>query len=338
VVAQPAVRDAAGVSAARRLLVTGANGFIGASIAAAAGAAGWQVRAASRRLPATGGAGIEVVRGIDCSGDADWRAALGGIDVVMHCAARVHVLRETADDALAAFRAVNVDGTLALARQAAAAGVQRFVYISTIGVNGAETFGRPFRADDVPAPHSPYARSKHEAEAGLRALERQTGLDVVVVRPPLVHGPGARGNFARLLQVLDRGLPLPLASVDNRRSLVGLGNLVDLLLVCAAHPAARGQTLLVSDAEDVSTPALLRRLAAALDRRARLFPAPVGLLRGAARLFGRAALVQQLCGSLQVDIEATRARLDWSPPVSLDAELARAARHFRAFLAGRTAT
>lgn len=318
------------MEAPRRVLVTGADGFVGAALLTAAAGRGWAVRAASRRCLGGGLTGVEPVSGVDLSAGADWRGLVRGVEAVVHCAARVHVMHESAADPLAAFRTVNVDGTLALARQAAAAGVRRFVFVSTIGVNGAETFRRPFRADDTPAPPTPYARSKHEAEIGLQQLARQTGLELVIVRPPLIHGPGAPGNFGRLLRVVQRGLPLPLATVDNRRSLVGVANLSNLLATCIDHPRAVGQTLLVADGEDLSTPELVRRIARALRTRARLFPFPVRALRSLAAALGRESAAQQLCGSLQVDDSATRARLGWTPITRLDAELDRAARHLLA--------
>ena len=237
-------------------------------------------------------------------------------------------MRDSAADPLAAFRAVNVAATLNLARQATEAGVRRFVFVSTIGVNGAETFGRPFTAEDAAAPHSPYAVSKHEAEVALQELAQRTGLELVIVRPTLVIGPGAPGNFARLIGALSRGLPMPFAAVRNRRSLVGRDNLADLIVTCLAHPQAKGRTFLVSDDEDLSTPELLRRTASALGKRARLIPVPAAILQGLARMLGRSAMAQQLCGSLQVDSRATRERLGWAPTVPIDVEIQRAADHF----------
>jgi UDP-glucose 4-epimerase len=255
----------------------------------------------------------------------DWSVALGGILVVVHCAARVHVMADTAANPLEEFRRVNVQGTLNLARQAAAAGVRRFVIVSSIGVNGAETFQRPFTAHDEAAPHSPYAASKYEAELGLQALAAETGLEVVIIRPPLVYGPGAPGNFGSLMRWLKRGVPLPLGAIHNQRSLVALDNLVDLLVTCITHPAAANQTFLVSDGEDVSTTELLRRMGEAMGRPARLLPVPVSLLKLAAIVVGKPDVAQRLCGSLQVDISKTRQLLSWTPPLSLDEGLRRAA-------------
>lgn len=220
----------------------------------------------------------EATVGLELGSDTDWSPVLFGVDVVVHCAARVHVIHETASDPLLAFRRVNSTGTLRLARQAANAKVRRFVFLSSIGVNGAETHGTPFGADDVPAPHSPYALSKYEAEKGLYDIARGSDMEVVIVRPPLVYGPGVPGNFERMMRLLWRGFPLPLGAVQNRRSLVALDNLVSFISLVASHPAAGNKTFLVGDREDVSTAQLFRRVAKALGKRALLFPVPPPLL------------------------------------------------------------
>ncbi len=310
-----------------QVLVTGANGFVGRALCAEAVSRGMAVRGITR-APGDLPIGVEnfAVGGID--GNTDWQDVLTGCEVVVHLAARVHVMAELVADPLAEFRRVNVQGTLNLARQAAAAGVRRFVFVSSIGVNGAETFQQPFTEHDEVAPHSPYAVSKYEAELGLQALAAETGLEVVILRPPLVYGPGAPGNFGSLMRWLRRGVPLPLGGIHNQRSLVALDNLVDLIVTCLHHPAAANQTFLVSDGEDLSTTALLQRTAAALGRPARLIPVPARVLRTAARLLGRADLAQRLCGSLQVDISKTRDLLGWTPPVSVDEALRKTARHF----------
>jgi UDP-glucose 4-epimerase len=301
------------------ILVTGANGFVGSALAARLSRSAPGVRAAMRRPPAARQPGVEHVAAPSLSADADWRRALTGVRTVVHAAARVHVMRDEAPDPLAAFRSANVEGTLALARQAAAAGIERFVFVSSIKVNGESTPpDRPFSAADVPQPSDPYGVSKLEAERALGELARETGLPVVIVRPPLVYGPGVKANFFALLKWLHRGVPLPFGAIHNRRSLVALENLVDLLATCAEHPAAPGQTLLVSDGEDLSTTELLRRLAAALGKRARLVPVPEQALILAARALGAGSIAQRLCGSLCVDIAPTRRLLGWAPPVSVD--------------------
>lgn len=250
-----------------------------------------------------------------------------GCDVVLHLAGRAHVMHEEALDPLGRFREVNTAGTLNLARQAAAAGVRRFVFASSIKVNGEETApNRPFRHDDAPRPADPYGVSKREAEDGLRALAATTGMEVVIVRPPLVYGPGVKANFLSLMRAVQRGLPLPLASVTgNRRSLVALDNLADLLITCVSHPAAAGQTFLVSDGEDLSTADLLRRMGRALHRPARLLPCPPPLLQMGATMLGKSAIGHRLLGNLQVDISHTRATLGWTPPITVDEGLRRAA-------------
>ncbi|WP_439888862.1 UDP-glucose 4-epimerase family protein [Pseudomonas sp. MBLB4123] len=254
---------------------------------------------------------------------------LESVDVLIHCAARVHVMHEQASDPLAEFRKVNVEGTLNFARQAAAAGVRRFIFISSIKVNGEGTpLGVPYLADAQAAPADPYGISKMEAEQGLRALAAETGIEVVIIRPTLVYGPGVKANFLNMMRWLHKGVPLPFGAIHNRRSLVALDNLVDLIVTCIDHPAATNQTFLVSDGEDLSTTELLRRMATALGKPARLLPVPSWLLERGAALLGKQALSQRLCGSLQVDIAKTRELLNWTPPVSVDEALRKTAKHF----------
>ncbi|QRY78721.1 SDR family oxidoreductase [Pseudomonas sp. PDNC002] len=306
-----------------KVLLTGATGFVGRGLLARlCQERGMQVRAAVRSadvaLPET----VDVVHIEGLSAAQSWSAALLGVDVVIHAAARVHVMEEQAADPLAAFRAVNVEATRSLALQAAASGVKRFVFVSSIKVNGEETApGRPFTADDVPHPQDPYGQSKLEAEQALFAISEQTGLEVVVVRPPLVYGPGVKANFASLMGALRRRLPLPFASIDNRRSLVARDNLVDLLLHCTRHPAAAGQVFLVSDGEDLSTAQLCLGLSRALGVRPRLLAVPPWMLRLLGRITGRSQQVQRLLGSLQVDIAKTRGLLEWTPPVGVEQAL-----------------
>lgn len=310
------------------VLVTGANGFVGRAVVDRLVADGVPVRAAVRGPAGRFGAATDVVEVGSIGPTNDWTPALQDINAVVHCAARVHQLRDQTGDPLAAFRAVNRDGTLTLARAAAAAGVRRFVFISSIGVNGAETHGTPFRAGDPAAPHSPYAVSKLEAEAGLQSIAVGTGMEVVVIRPPLVYGPGAPGNFGSLLRAVNRGWPLPFGAIHNRRSFIAIDNLVDLVVTTLRHTGPVDRTLLASDGDDLSTSDLLRRTALALGRPARLIPVPAPWIRRAVDALGRPELGQRLCGSLEIDISRTRAALDWTPPVSVDEALVRTAQHF----------
>jgi nucleoside-diphosphate-sugar epimerase len=314
----------------RSILVTGANGFVGSALAQSLSSKGWQVRGGLRSSDRIGAAlPFEPVVVGEIGPATEWGSALFGIDSVVHLAARVHVMRESAADPLTEFRTVNVAGTLRLARQAADAGVRRFVFMSSIKVNGEGTSpARPYEVGDAAAPVDAYGISKYEAELQLRALARQSGMEVVVIRPVLVYGRGVQGNFLSMMRWLCKGFPLPFGAIDNRRSLVGLDNLVDLVGTCLEHPAAANQTLLVSDGEDLSTTQLLRRLSAKLGRSARLLPVPVGILLAGATLFGRRDLAQRLFGSLQVDISKTRSLLGWSPPYSVDRELESAALGF----------
>jgi nucleoside-diphosphate-sugar epimerase len=256
----------------------------------------------------------------------DWAQALIGVDVLVHAAARAHIMQEDEMDPLAEFRRVNVEGTLNLARQAAKAGVRRFVFISSIKVNGDSTApGRPFIADDTPAPEDAYGLSKAEAEAQLRQVAQDTGMEVVIIRPPLIYGPGVKGNFASLIRWVRRGLPLPLGAVThNRRSLVGLDNLVNLILVCTKHPKAANQTFLISDGEDLSTSELLRKIGKALGRPPQLLWVPVGFISLVSSLLGKSKISERLLGSLQVDIHKTCEMLDWRPSVTIDEGLQRA--------------
>lgn len=305
-------------------LVTGATGFVGARLCEAAAEKGLNVQRALRRDDGLGGVMVG-----DLGPDTDWSAALNGVDAIVHLAARVHVMKDMVQDPLAEFQRVNVEGTKNLARQAAEAGVKRLVFLSSVKVNGVTTPpGRPFTVQDAPAPQDPYAVSKLEAEQALRRVEKETGLEVVIIRPPLVYGPGVKANFARLVAMVGRGVPLPLALVDNRRSMVALDNLVDLIITCIEHPAAAGQTFLVSDGEDLSTPDLIRKLAYAMERPARLLPVPPALLRLGGKMTGKTAEVDRLIGSLQVDISHTCDTLGWRPPVSVDDALWETGRDF----------
>jgi nucleoside-diphosphate-sugar epimerase len=279
-----------------RVALSGASGFIGSALAA-------QLTARQFNLHEVPQSSVEI----------------GGAQCVIHCAARAHIIRDEALDPLTEYRRVNVQGTLNFALHAAAARVKRFVFLSSVKVNGERTDGlRCFSRDDKAAPQDAYGLSKWEAEQGLWEISSRTGMEVVVVRSPLVYGPGVKGNFARLLDLVRSGVPLPLAAVDNRRSFIGLDNLVDILIRCVDHSMAAGQTLLVSDGRDLTTPELLLMLANAMGRSARLFPVPVPLLRLGGRALGRLHEVDRLVGSLQVDNSATCEILGWTPPVSVE--------------------
>ncbi|MHA3817998.1 NAD-dependent epimerase/dehydratase family protein [Pseudomonas sp. GCM10022186] len=311
-----------------RILLTGATGFVGRAVMERiAEVSGLDLLVALRR-PFTGiPVGVTSIQVGELAADADWKSALVGRDVVVHAAARAHVLNETVADPTSEFRRVNVDGTLALAKQAAAAGVKRFVFISSIGVNGNQS-SRPFTEDDSPHPVEPYAVSKLEAEQGLRLLAVKTGMEVVIIRPPLVYGPNAPGNFARLIKLVSKGLPLPFAAVQNKRSLVALDNLVDFILTCMSHPAAANQTFLIADGEDLSIGDLLRRLGGALGKPVRLLPVSAWVLEMGAAVLGRKALYQRLCGSLQVDITKARTLLGWVPVSNVDKALGKTASYY----------
>lgn len=257
--------------------------------------------------------------------NTNWSAALVGVETIVHCAARVHVIHDEVEDPLTEYRRINVEGTLNLARRAVTAGVRRFIFISSIKVNGESTQpGRPFNAEDVPAPEDAYGISKAEAEAGLQQLAHETRMELVIIRPVLVYGPGVKGNFASLLRWLQCGLPLPLGSIkNNRRSLLALDNLVDLICICINHPRAAGQTFLVSDDEDLSTIDLLQRMSQVIGYPTRLLPVPLAALRLAARVLGKSNMVERLIGSLQVDITKTRDLLGWRPLLTVDEGLRR---------------
>jgi nucleoside-diphosphate-sugar epimerase len=327
------------------VIVTGANGFIGSALCERLLAEGRQVRGAVRSkvgrisLPA----GIETVSIGPIGSDTEWEEALAGIDTVVHLAARVHVMRESAADPLATFKLVNIAGTERLARQAAEAGVKRLVYISSVKVNGERTGDNPqiaqitrirkkkagvrgqrselkevFSEGDVPEPRDPYAVSKWEAEQGLVAIAEETGLEVVIIRPPLVYGPGVKANFRLLMKWVRIGVPLPLGAVNNKRSFVALDNLVSFIIHCIDHPKAANEVFLISDGEDVSTTELLQKMARAFGKRSFLLPVPVGLMTFVACLLGKRNVTDRLFGSLQVDSSKARDLLGWEPVVSMD--------------------
>ncbi|EOX3354101.1 UDP-glucose 4-epimerase family protein [Vibrio cholerae] len=296
----------------QKILLTGATGFVGQQILRQLPQ---QARVFGRTKPAR-----------DChffagelSADTDYRAALSGVDVVIHCAARAHVMNETATNAAELYQDINTHATLALAEQAAASSVKRFIFISTIKVNGGATeAGQMFRANDARQPLDHYGESKAKAEIGLLDIAQKTGLEVVIIRPPLVYGPGVKANFAAMLKLAKKNLPLPLGAIHNKRSMVALDNLVDLIVTCIEHPNAANQIFLVSDDQDVSTTELLELMTRVAGKRARLLPVPIAWLRLAGKVVGKEAIIDRLCGNLQVDITHTKNILSWHPPITVE--------------------
>ena len=303
------------------ILLTGATGFIGSEMARQLNLKQETRLALALRSPKTMTEGLIHVVG-DLTADTDWSVALKDQQVVIHTAARAHIMKDEVVDPVLEYCRVNVDGTLNLAKQAAAAGVRRFIFISSIGVNGNINTG-PFTAADQPEPVDAYAQSKWMAEQGLWRIQNETGMELVIIRPPLVYGANAPGNFSALMRWVKRGVPLPLGAVHNKRTLIGLDNLVDLVIRCIDHPAAANQMLLAGDGEDISTTELLRGVAKAMGRPARLIPVPVTWLKLAATLIGKKATAEKLLGSLQVDISKTRELLGWEPPVTVEEGLKR---------------
>lgn len=301
------------------VLVTGANGFVGWALCVRMLEEGWQVRGTVRsaKLSASLPTGVEAVQIEAIGPDTDWSKVLAGIDVVIHLAARVHVMKDTAIDPLSEFRQVNVDGTQRLAQMAAAAGVRRLVYVSSVKVNGSGSL-LPYSETDTPAPKDPYDISKWEAEQVLHKIAADTELDVVILRPPVVYGPGVKANFLHLLKLVASGIPLPLDSVDNRRSLIYVGNLVDAIITCASHPRAAGETFLVSDDEDISTPQLIHMISAGMEKQSRLLPCPTGILVVLAKLIGKSSEIERLISSLSIDCSKIRTTLGWKPPFSME--------------------
>jgi nucleoside-diphosphate-sugar epimerase len=297
-----------------RLLVTGANGFVGRLLCPDLLQRGHEIRAAQRQIQ-PGDSAYEQVAVGDIDECTDWGPALQGVETLIHLAGRAHVMQEASEDPLSLYRQVNVAGSRCLAQQAAAAGVRRLIYLSSIKVNGERTGEHPFRETDAPAPEDAYGLSKWEAEQALQKVASETGLELVIVRPVLIYGPGVKGNLLRLSRLIRRGFPLPLKSIDNRRSLLGIDNLLAFLDVCVTHPAAAGEVFLISDGVDFSTPELIRAMAAAMGLKPRLLPFPPGWLRGLAGLLGRSTEVERLCGNLQVDIGKSARLLGWHPVV-----------------------
>lgn len=315
-----------------RLMVTGSSGFVGGHLVKTlAEDSRYEVRALVRRLPESPVASVDYQVLADFLNLPPHYSAFKGVEAVIHLASRVHVMNELSLDPLAAFRQVNVEQTVLLARSAAAAGVKRFVFISSIKVNGEQTrLGKPYLETDLASPTDPYGVSKLEAEEALRVVAAETRLEVVILRPVLVYGAGVKANFEKMMKWVKRGIPFPFGAIENLRSFVAIENLISFVMVCIEHPAAANQTFLISDGEDVSTTELLRRLSRALNVKDRLIPVPGKVLLATATLLGKPALAQRLCGSLQVDISKARTLLNWTPVVTLDQALDVTARHFLA--------
>lgn len=300
-----------------KILVTGSSGFVGSNVIAAAYAQGWSCVQQCRQQYGSTIDDAVFVSNIDAN--TNWNRALSGVECIVHCAARVHQMKDDPQSALKHYREVNTAGTINLARQAHAAGVKRFVFISSIKVNGEYTqIGQPFRPDSNIAPADPYALSKYEAEMELQQLAQETGLEVVIIRPPLVYGPGVKANFQSMMRWIEKGVPLPLGAIHNQRSLVYIDNLVDLILVCCEHHNAVGKTFLVSDDHDVSTSQLLKQVESIMAKSNRILPMPMNWIELSAKLLGKPQIARRLCGNLQVDISQTKALLEWRPQVSFE--------------------
>ena len=313
----------------KRVLITGGTGFIGRTLLQRIIYDGEFIPIVAIRTRINSVLPVDQVINVgEISSNTNWKDALCDVKVVIHAAARAHVLDEKSLNPIESFREVNVDGTLNLARQAVERGVTRFIFISSIGVNGNHSI-RPFTEDDIPNPVEPYALSKLEAEQGLRQIADETGMEVVIIRPPLVYGPNSPGNFRRLFEIIKKKIPLPLGAIHNKRSLIGLDTLVDFIIVCVDNSLAANETFLVSDGEDLSTTELIQTIAKALNISIYLVPVPEKILRLGAMLVGKQAFLQRLCGSLQVDISKARKLLDWKPILSVEEGMARAVKGAR---------
>lgn len=313
----------------RKILVTGANGFIGSAVIKTLG----KLRDAEPVGLIRTEANASLITGVrfiqaEINDAFAWSTTLSEIDCIVHCAGRAHVLKEKSSDPLAEFRKVNLHGTLALARAAASAGVRRFIFLSSIGVNGAATVNGVFDENSLAKPTANYAQSKLEAEQALAAISAEMAMEIVIIRPPLVYSADAPGNFARLMRLVSSGIPLPFNLVKNKRSMVALENLTDFIVTCVTHPGAANQTFLISDGADVSTPDILRYLARGMGLRLRLLPIPVPLLRLGAKAAGKLNLFEQLCGSLVIDSTKARDVLGWQPPVKPEDALIKAGQDY----------
>ena len=312
-----------------RVLVTGANGFVGLALLERSVSADHELIGISRKSVKFAHPNFRNVQVSNLDSKIDLTSALIGVDVVVHLAARVHVMHDRSTDALAEYRQSNLDATMNLARQSAASGVKRFIFMSSVKVNGEFTSGdNLFSAEDIPCPQDPYGVSKLEAEIALKKIADETGMEVVIIRAPLVYGLKVKANFLSMMKWLRKGLPLPFGCIQNSRSLVSLDNLVDLILTCLDHPKAANQIFMVSDDHDVSTSLLLREISAALGSKANLICIPSSLLRMAFFLIGKKSLSQRLLGSLRVDISKTKEMLNWHPPVSFEEGIRQTAEDF----------
>ncbi|MBC7614622.1 MAG: SDR family oxidoreductase [Pedobacter sp.] len=299
-----------------KIVVTGATGFVGKSLIEKLNQKSFLTVAVGRKLTTSNAK--EFIALSNFSEKNIWQQGLINCDVVIHLAARVHVMQEVSESSLEAFRGINLYGTVNLANAAAKAGVKRFVYVSSIKVNGESTTTKKFIETDTPNPLNPYAISKWEAEKALRKIEQETGMEVVILRPPLIYGPGVKANFASLLKLVDKGFPLPLLGFSNRRSLIFLDNFVDAIIICVTHTNAAGKTYLVSDGVDLSTAQLVRKIAVSLNRRSNVFYFPLIVIRLFAKLIGKTSSINRLTESLVIDSSKIRKELDWQPPFSID--------------------
>lgn len=304
-----------------KILVTGASGFVGRQLCQTLSQKGFLVKGAVRQTAIAPAEAVQYVPVGDIGPDTDWTEALIGVDLVVHLAGRAHIRRDRASNSMAEYERTNTLGTLRLAQMAAAAKIKRFIFLSSVKVNGEETHDQPFVETDRPAPLGAYAVSKWRAEDGLLHLSQQGSLPVVIIRPPLVYGPGVRANFLQLIRWVDSGLPLPLGKIKNRRSLVGLRNLMDFIIICLHNPAAGGEIFLVSDGEDLSTPDLLQRVGGFLGRSTHLIPVPFQFMSIMARIMGKKDHFNKLSHSLQVNMEKARNVLHWNPPFLVNEEL-----------------
>ncbi len=312
-----------------KILVTGGSGFLGRGIVNSLKKDHHDLVMTSRRDITPLEEGVEVVNAGELNDSTDFSTAMGGVGVVIHTAARVHMMADDSPNPLREFRSVNVDGTLNLAKQAANHGVKRFIYISSIKVNGEETsVGKPYVEKITHVPVDPYALSKYEAERGLLAIMKESGMEVVIIRPPLIYGPGVGANFESMISILNRGMLLPLGAIKNKRSLISIYNLIDFIRVCISHPNAGGQVFLVSDGHDVSTTELLRTILRALGKRNTLVPIPHNLVVFVSTALGKKSLVERLCGSLVIDISKSRKLLGWEPKYSFEDEIKKTVREF----------